>query len=58
MHAMSDDKNDGRRRQRQHSDEFKAEAVAACMQPGVSVSAIALARGGNPNLLRLWLRNE
>ncbi len=55
---MSDDKNDGRRRQRQHSDEFKAEAVAACMQPGVSVSAIALARGGNPNLLRLWLRNE
>ena len=57
MHTISDDKNDGRRRRRQHSDEFKAEAVAACMQPGVSVSAIALARGVNANLLRLWLRN-
>lgn len=54
---MSDDKNDGRPRQRQHSDEFKAGTVAACMQPGVSVSAIALARGVNPRLLRLWHRN-
>ena len=44
-------------RVQKHSDEFKAEAVTACMQPGVSVSAIALARGVNANLLRLWLRN-
>ena len=57
MHTIPDDKTDGRRRRRRHSDEFKAEAVAACMQPGVSVSAIALARGVNANLLRYWLRN-
>ena len=57
MHTTSDDKTDGRRRRRHHSDEFKAEAVAACMRPGVSVSAIALARGVNANLLRYWLRN-
>ena len=57
MHTIPDDKTDGRRRRRRHSDEFKAEAVAACMQPGVSVSAVALARGVNANLLRFWLRN-
>ena len=57
MHTIPDDKADGRRRRRRHSDEFKAEAVVACMQPGVSVSAIALVRGVNANLLRYWLRN-
>ncbi len=57
MHTIPDDKTDGRRRRRRHSDEFKAEAVAACMRPGVSVSAVALARGVNANLLRFWLRN-
>ncbi len=57
MHTNPDDKTTGRRRRRRHSDEFKAEAVAACMQPGISVSAVALARGVNANLLRFWLRN-
>lgn len=46
----------GRRRRRRHSAQFKAEAVGACQQPGVSVAAIALARGLNANMLRDWVR--
>ncbi|WP_415792832.1 transposase [Bordetella tumulicola] len=44
----------GRRRRRTHSAEFKAELVASCPQPGVSLTAIALDHGINPNLLRCW----
>jgi len=40
-----------------HSDEFKAGAVAACMQPGVSMAAVAMAHGINANLLRRWVRS-
>lgn len=47
---------DGRRRRRLHSDEFKADAVAACMQPGMSMAAVAMSRGVNANLLRRWVR--
>jgi transposase len=43
------------RRRRQHSDEFKAQAVAACRQPGVSMAAVAMAHGINANLLRRWV---
>ena len=35
---------------------FKAEAVGACQQPGVSIAAVALARQLNANLLRSWVR--
>lgn len=45
----------GRRRRRRHSAAFKAEAVVACQQPGVSIAAVALARGLNANLLRRWV---
>ena len=45
----------GRRRRRSHSDLFKAEAVGACQQEGVSIAAVALARGVNASLLRRWL---
>ena len=45
----------GRRRRRRYSEAFKAEAVAACQQPGVSIAALALARGLNANLLRRWV---
>jgi transposase len=44
-----------RRRRRRHTDEFKADAVAAASQPGVSLSAVALSRGINANLLRRWV---
>ena len=46
----------GRRRRRTHSDEFKADAVAACMQPGISMAAVAMSREINANLLRRWVR--
>ena len=45
----------GRRRRRRHSEEFKAEAVGACQQHGVSIAAVALARGLNANMLRRWV---
>ncbi len=47
----------GGRRRRRHSDEFKANAVAACQQPGVSMAAVAMAHGINANLLRRWVRD-
>ena len=46
----------GRRRRRRHSELFKAEAIGACQQEGVSVAAVALARGINANMLRCWVR--
>ena len=46
----------GRRRRRLHSDEFKANAVAWCMCPGMSMAAVAMANGVNANLLRRWVR--
>lgn len=45
----------GRRRRRQYSAEFKAQAVAACQRPGVSIAAIALMHQVNANLLRRWV---
>lgn len=44
----------GRRRGR-YTDEFKAQIIAACRQPGISTSAVALANGINPNLVRRWI---
>ena len=46
----------GRRRRRLHSDAFKANAVASCMQPGMSTASVAMANGINANLLRRWVR--
>ncbi|MFG6417321.1 IS66-like element accessory protein TnpA [Roseateles sp. DC23W] len=44
-----------RRRRRRHSDEFKADLVAACSQPGISIAAVAMANSVNANLLRRWV---
>ena len=44
------------RRRRIHSIEFKTELVAICSQPGVSLSAVALAHGVNANLVRRWIK--
>ncbi len=46
----------GRRRRRTHSALFKAEAVGACQQPGVSIAAVALARGLNASMLHRWVK--
>jgi transposase len=42
-------------RRRRHSAEFKAQAVKACKQPGVSIAAVALHYRLNANLLRRWV---
>ena len=41
---------------RRHSEELKAQVVAACAQPGASVAAIAQAHGLNANLVHKWRR--
>jgi transposase len=46
----------GRRRRRTHSAHFKAEAVGACQQAGVSIAAVALARGLNAAMLHRWVK--
>ncbi len=56
MNTIPQQHVDGRRRRRLHSDEFKADAVAACLHPGVSMAAVAMSRGINANLLRRWVR--
>ena len=43
------------RRHARYSDEFKRQVVAACLEPGVSKAAIALANGLNANMLRRWV---
>ena len=43
------------RRRRKHSDEFKAQVVTACSQPGVSIAAVSMAHGVNANLGRRWV---
>ena len=40
------------RHRRTYPDDFKTQVVAACLQPGVSMAAVALANGLNANLLR------
>ena len=55
--TISNQAGGARRRRRLHSDEFKADAVAACTQPGVSMAAVALSREINANLLRRWVRD-
>lgn len=44
------------RKHRRHSDEFRQQIIEACLQPGVSVSAIAVANQLNTNMVRTWLK--
>lgn len=39
---------------RRHSAELKAKVLAACAEPGASISGVALAHGLNANLVRKW----
>jgi transposase len=45
-------------RRRRHSAEFKAQAITSCMQPGVSIAAVALHYRLNANLLRRWVADQ
>jgi transposase len=48
---------DGRRRDGKfrYSESGKQALIGLCQQPGASVSAIAVANGINPNVVRRWL---
>ena len=46
------------RRRRKHADDFKAQLVAACLQPGISIAAVAQANELNANLLRRWVKER
>ena len=39
---------------RRHDNELKAKVLAACDEPGASISGVALAHGLNANLVRKW----
>ncbi len=39
---------------RRHCAEFKAKVLAACDEPGASISGVALAHNLNANLVRQW----
>lgn len=43
-------------RRRHHDRAFKAKLVQQCLEPGASVSAIALEHGINANMLFTWRR--
>lgn len=45
---------DGRRR---YDPASKARLVAACLEPGVAISGLALANGVNANVLRKWVKD-
>ena len=55
MNTTASEPSKSRRRRRKHTDEFKAQAVAACHHSGVSIAAIAMVNGVNANLLRRWI---
>lgn len=56
VNTIPEQTRNARRRRRVHSADFKAKSVAACMHPGVSMAAVAMANGVNANLLRRWVR--
>jgi transposase len=55
---MEEDIDIAQRRRRHHSAEFKAQVVKACMQPGISIAAVALHYRLNANLLRRWVATQ
>ncbi|KWF84906.1 transposase [Burkholderia diffusa] len=55
MNTIEEQVPSGRRRRRRYSHEFKAQVIAACQGPGVSIAAIALHHQLNANLLRRWV---
>ena len=58
VYTMEENVDVQRTRRRRHSAEFKAEAVSACMQPGISIAAVALHYRLNANLLRRWVAEQ
>lgn len=47
-----------RRPRVKRSPQFKADLVSLALEPGASHSAVAVAAGVNPNLLRRWVKQS
>jgi transposase len=58
VHTMKSEQDASRRQRRQHERAFKEELVRQSLQPGASVSAIALDNGINANMLFKWRREH
>jgi transposase len=58
VHTMETEQDASRRQRRQHERAFKEELVRQSLQPGASVSAIALDSGINANMLFKWRREH
>jgi transposase len=58
VHIMKDQTRATAPRRRSHDREFKADLVEQTLEPGTSVSAIALKGGINANLLFKWRRDH
>jgi transposase len=58
VHTMSEQDTQAKRRRREHSPELKRELIERSLQPGASVSGIALDGGINANLLFKWRREH
>jgi transposase len=48
----------GRNGRRRYEAASKERLVASCLEPGVSVSRLALEHGVNANLLRKWIKKH
>ncbi len=55
---MEQSLNQERRRRREYSQQFKAEVLARCAQPGASVGGVALAQGLHSNMVHRWIREQ
>jgi transposase-like protein len=55
MHTPEIQMPQPRRRRGRYSNEFKRQVTAACLEPGISTAAVALANGLNANLVRRWV---
>jgi transposase len=58
VHTMKSQRDPGEPSRRQHERAFKEELVRQSLEPGASVSAIALRNGINANMLFKWRRQH
>ena len=58
VHTTKSEQDASRRQRRRHQRAFKEELVRQSLQPGASVSAIALDNGINANMLFKWRREH
>ena len=55
---MSEDISKPPRTRRTYTAQFKAQLVAACLQPGASIAALAREHHMNANVLHRWLKEH